>query len=115
MQSFSAAAERLFGYSAAEVLGQNVRMLMPSPYREGHDSYLRRYMLTGERRIIGIGRVVVGRAQGRLDISAWSSASARCKPAGSAFSPASSAISPSARRPRRGSRNCRPNWCTSRG
>jgi two-component system sensor kinase FixL len=60
MQSFSAAAERLFGYSAAEVLGKNVKMLMPSPYREGHDSYLRRYDVTGERRIIGIGRVVVG-------------------------------------------------------
>ncbi len=60
MQSFSAAAERLFGYSAAEVLGKNVKMLMPAPYRESHDSYLQRYMSTGERRIIGIGRVVVG-------------------------------------------------------
>ena len=60
MQSFSAAAERLFGYSAAEVLGKNVKILMPSPYRESHDGYLDRYMLTGERRIIGIGRVVVG-------------------------------------------------------
>ena len=60
MQSFSAAAERLFGYSAAEVLGKNVKMLMPAPYRESHDGYLQRYMSTGERRIIGIGRVVVG-------------------------------------------------------
>jgi two-component system sensor kinase FixL len=60
MQSFSAAAERLFGYSAAEVLGKNVRILMPTPYRESHDGYLDRYKLTGERRIIGIGRVVVG-------------------------------------------------------
>ena len=60
MQSFSAAAERLFGYSAAEVLGKNVKMLMPAPYRESHDGYLQRYMNTGERRIIGIGRVVVG-------------------------------------------------------
>jgi len=60
MQSFSAAAERLFGYSAAEVLGKNVKILMPSPYRESHDSYLDRYKATGERRIIGIGRVVVG-------------------------------------------------------
>ncbi|MGO9702752.1 MAG: PAS domain S-box protein [Xanthobacteraceae bacterium] len=60
MQSFSAAAERLFGYSAAEVLGKNVKMLMPAPYRESHDGYLQRYLSTGERRIIGIGRVVVG-------------------------------------------------------
>ncbi len=56
----SAAAARLFGYSAAEVLGKNVRMLMPTPYREGHDGYLERYLVTGERRIIGMGRVVVG-------------------------------------------------------
>ena len=60
MQSFSAAAERLFGYSGSEVLGKNVKMLMPAPYREGHDGYLQRYLTTGERRIIGIGRVVVG-------------------------------------------------------
>jgi two-component system sensor kinase FixL len=61
MESYSAAAERLFGYGAAEALGQNVSMLMPSPYRERHDSYLDHYNRTGERRIIGIGRVVVGR------------------------------------------------------
>jgi two-component system, LuxR family, sensor kinase FixL len=60
MQSFSSAAARLFGYAAAEVLGQNIKMLMPSPYREDHDGHLARYLETGERRIIGIGRVVVG-------------------------------------------------------
>jgi len=60
MHSFSSAAERQFGYSAAEVLGKNVKMLMPSPYRENHDGYIERYLRTGERRIIGIGRLVVG-------------------------------------------------------
>lgn len=60
MRSFSVTAERLFGWSAGEVLGKNVSMLMPSPYRQEHDSYLHRYRKTGERRIIGIGRIVVG-------------------------------------------------------
>src|SRR5262249_44474203 len=60
MQSFSATAERLFGYSSNDVLGKNVKMLMPSPYRESHDGYIERYLGTGEKRIIGIGRVVVG-------------------------------------------------------
>ncbi|ABQ66638.1 PAS/PAC sensor signal transduction histidine kinase [Rhizorhabdus wittichii RW1] len=58
--SFSAAAERLFGYAEAEMLGSNVSRLMPSPYRERHDSYLDRYARTGERHIIGIGRKVIG-------------------------------------------------------
>ena len=60
MQSFSATAERQFGWRAEEVIGRNVSMLMPQPYRDAHDSYLKRYLATGERRIIGIGRVVVG-------------------------------------------------------
>ncbi|MCK9916558.1 PAS domain S-box protein [Microbacteriaceae bacterium K1510] len=60
MSSFSTAAERLFGYTASEALGQNVKVLMPSPYRQHHDGYIERYLSTGERRIIGIGRVVVG-------------------------------------------------------
>jgi two-component system, LuxR family, sensor kinase FixL len=60
IRSFSATAERLFGYRRAEVAGQNVKMLMPSPYRQEHDGYIDHYLRTGERRIIGIGRVVVG-------------------------------------------------------
>ena len=60
VQSFSVAAERLFGYSPGEVIGRNIKILMPSPYRENHDMYIERYLRTGERRIIGIGRVVVG-------------------------------------------------------
>ncbi len=60
IQSFSSAAERLFGYEPAEAVGQNIKMMMPSPYRESHDGYMGRYLTTGERRIIGIGRVVVG-------------------------------------------------------
>ncbi|WP_188260421.1 PAS domain-containing sensor histidine kinase [Azospirillum tabaci] len=60
IESFSPAAERLFGYSAAEVTGRNVSLLMPSPYREQHDRYMDHYLTTGERRIIGIGRVVSG-------------------------------------------------------
>ena len=60
IHSFSSAAERQFGYTVAEAIGENVKMLMPSPYRENHDGYIERYLQTGERRIIGIGRLVVG-------------------------------------------------------
>ena len=60
IRDFSQAAERLFGWTAEEVTGKNVSMLMPSPYRQAHDGYLERYYRTGERRIIGMGRVVVG-------------------------------------------------------
>jgi len=59
--SFSAAAERMFGYSEDDIMGENVSVLMPSPDRERHDGYLERYLSTGERRIIGIGRVLTAR------------------------------------------------------
>ncbi|HEY7789691.1 MAG TPA: PAS domain S-box protein [Vicinamibacterales bacterium] len=61
VQLVNPAVERLFGYSPDEVIGQNVSMLMPSPDRERHDGYLMRYLATGEKRIIGIGREVTGR------------------------------------------------------
>jgi two-component system, LuxR family, sensor kinase FixL len=60
IESVNGAALRLFGYRADELLGRNVRLLMPQPFRDEHDGYLHRYLTTGEKRIIGIGREVLG-------------------------------------------------------
>ncbi|HKR90664.1 PAS domain S-box protein [Novosphingobium sp.] len=61
IMSFSSTAERMFGFAEAELIGENVSTLMPSPDRERHDMYLHRYAVTGERRIIGVGRVTTAR------------------------------------------------------
>src|SRR3954454_18366768 len=61
IQLINPAVQKMFGYSPEELLGQNVKILMPAPWREEHDGYLSHYRETGEARIIGIGRQVEGR------------------------------------------------------
>lgn len=61
IQSFNPAAVRIFGYQPGDVIGKNVKMLMPDPYHSGHDGYIRNYLETGERKVIGIGREVAAK------------------------------------------------------
>src|SRR5262245_25250471 len=60
VQTVNPAAEQMFGYLAVELIGRNISMLMPEPYRSQHDTYLAKYLATGRRQIIGIGREVAG-------------------------------------------------------
>ena len=91
IQSFSSAAERLFGYRSAEAIGQNIKMLMPPPYRENHDGYLERY-LHDRRTAHHRHRPRRGRpAQGRLDFPDGARGRRDAFRAATGFSPASSA------------------------
>jgi PAS domain S-box-containing protein len=71
IESANPATERMFGFKVTELLGRNVRMLMPEPYRSEHDTYLNNYLTMGKRKIIGIGREVVGMCNADSRVSVW--------------------------------------------
>jgi len=83
VESVNRAAEAMFGYPSTDVIGNNIAMLMPAPYRDEHDGYLARYLATGERRVIGIGREVVGQRKDgstfpiELALGEWCTATGR--------------------------------------
>ena len=97
----------------SEAIGQNVSMLMPNPDRSRHDGYLARYRSTGERHIIGIGRIVTGQRKDGTTFPMHLSIG-EMQSGGAPYLPASSATSPSISKPRHGCRSCSPNWSTSR-
>ncbi len=63
IESFNASAEKIFGYDALEVIGKNIKMLMPEPFHSNHNNYMKNYLTTGNKRIIGVGREVVGKSK----------------------------------------------------
>lgn len=71
IRSFDAVSERIFGYSQADMIGQNVNILMPSPYQHEHDHYLSRYLAEGAPKVIGRGREVVGKHRDGHNFPVW--------------------------------------------